>query len=75
MDCRKPPEFVPPAKQSKEEKQKQPKTEVQGTVAIEISEDGQVVDAKAIRPSSGEAADRLISLAKSMRFASGLRSL
>lgn len=66
--CSKPPEFVPPPKQSKEEKQKQPKTKVQGTVAIEISEDGQVVEAKAIRPSSGEAADQLVSLAKSMKF-------
>ena len=67
-DCRKPPEFIPPPKPSKEEKQRQPKTKVQGTVAIEISEDGEVVAAKALRPTSDEAANQLVSLAKSMRF-------
>jgi len=67
-NCTKPPEVLPRPKQSKEDKQKQPKINVRGTVAIEISEDGQVVDAKTIRPSSSEAADQLVSLAKSMKF-------
>src|SRR5437660_12925286 len=66
--CSKRPEFVPPPEQSKEEKQKQPETKVQGTVGIEISKDGQVVKARAIRRSSGEAADQLVSLAQSMKF-------
>jgi len=42
-NCTKPPEVLPRPKQSKEDKQKQPKINVRGTVAIEISEDGQVV--------------------------------
>jgi len=67
-DCRKPPEIIPPPKPSKEEKQRQPKTTVQGAVAIEISEDGDVVAAKALNPKSNEAANQLVSLAKSMKF-------
>jgi hypothetical protein len=67
-DCKKPPEIVPPPKQSKEEKQKQSKAKVQGAVAIEISEDGEVVSAKAQPPSKGESADQLESFAKSMKF-------
>jgi hypothetical protein len=67
-DCRKPPEIIPPPKLSKEEKQRQPKTKVQGAVAIEISEDGNVVVAKALHPTSDEAANQLVSLAKSMKF-------
>jgi len=67
-DCRKPPEVIPPPKQSKEEKERQPKTKIQGTVAIEISEDGDVVAAKALHPTSDEAASQLVLLAKSMKF-------
>jgi hypothetical protein len=67
-DCSKPPEVIPLSKRSKEEKQRQPKTKVQGTVAIEISEDGDVVAANALHPSSGESADQLVSLAKFMKF-------
>ena len=67
-DCSKPPEVVPPSKQSKEDKQKQPKTKVQGAVAIEISEEGDVVSAKAQPPSKGASADQLESFAKSMKF-------
>src|SRR5260370_40536326 len=64
-DCRKPPEVIPPPKQSKEEKQRQPKTKIQGTVAIEISEDGDVVAAKALHPTSDETANQFVSLATS----------
>ena len=67
-DCRKPPEVIPPPKPSKEEKQRQAKTKIQGWVAIEISEDGDVVAAKALHPTSDETANQLVSLAKSMKF-------
>jgi hypothetical protein len=67
-DCSKPPVVIRPPKQSKDEKQKQSKTRVQGSVAIEISEDGDVVSAKAEPPSEGESADQLESIAKAMKF-------
>ena len=67
-DCRKPPEIIPPPKPSKEEKQRKPKTKIQSWVAIEISEDGDVVAAKALHATSDEAANQLVSLAKSMKF-------
>jgi hypothetical protein len=66
VDCGKPPQLMPPSKESKQ--QKQSKTKAHGSVAIEISEDGDVVDAKAVHPSSAEEADRLVSAAKSMKF-------
>lgn len=67
-DCKKPPEVIPPGKQSKEEEQKHGKDKARGTVAIVISEDGEVVEAKAVDPSSGKDAKKLVSLAKSMKF-------
>lgn len=65
-NCNKPPEFIPPPKQPKGKKQ--PKTKIRGDVAIEISEDGEVVAAKAVHPSSEEAAKQSESFAKSMKF-------
>ncbi|MHB8412035.1 MAG: hypothetical protein ACYDDI_08815 [Candidatus Acidiferrales bacterium] len=67
-NCGNPPEIVRPPKPPKKEKQKQPKVKVQGTVAIEISESGEVVSATPLHPSSREAAAQLVSLAKSMKF-------
>ncbi|HEV2616596.1 MAG TPA: hypothetical protein VGU63_08325 [Candidatus Acidoferrales bacterium] len=65
-DCSKPPEVIPPPKQPKGKKQS--KAKVYGAVVIEISEDGDVVDAKAVHPTSLEVANQLVSLAKSMKF-------
>jgi hypothetical protein len=67
-DCRKPPEYISPPKPSKEEKQRQPKTKVHVTVAMQISEDGNVVVAKALHPNSQDISDQLVSIAKSMKF-------
>jgi hypothetical protein len=67
-DCGKPPQWIPPPKLSKEEKKKQSKTKLQGLVAIEISEEGDVLSAKAVDPSSVDEADRLVALAKTMKF-------
>jgi hypothetical protein len=67
-DCGKPPQFIPPPKLSKEEKKKQPKVNLQGNVAIEISEDGDVISAKAVDPKSGDQSDQLVALAKMMKF-------
>ncbi len=67
-DCGKPPQFIPPPKPSKEEKKKQSKIKLQGNVAIEMSEEGDVISAKAVDPVSGDEADQLGALAKSMKF-------
>ncbi len=64
--CSKPPESIPPPKQPKGKKQ--PKTKIRGEVAIEISEEGGVVAAVALHPSSEDAAKQLESFAKSMKF-------
>jgi hypothetical protein len=60
--------LIPPPKRSKEEKKKQSKTKRNGKVAIEISEDGDVLNAKAVDPSSGDEADQLVAFAKSLKF-------
>jgi hypothetical protein len=67
-ECGKPPQLIPPPKLSKEEKNKQPKVKVQGNVAIEISEEGDVISAKAVDPASAAEADQLVALAKAMKF-------
>jgi len=67
-DCGKPPQLIPPPKPSKEEQKKQPKLKVQGNVAIEISEEGDVISAKAVDPKSADEADQLVALAKAMKF-------
>lgn len=64
VNCNKPPEVIPPAKHSKDQKQK---TTVRGAVAIEVNEDGVVVSAKALS-SRGTSAEELESFAKSMKF-------
>ena len=70
VNCSKIPEWVPPPKQSKEEKDKQPKVRLRGDVAVEVNEEGDVVSAKAQPPAKGETADQLESFAKSMKFKS-----
>lgn len=67
-DCGKPPQFISPQKPSKEEKKKHPKAKLQGNVAIEISEEGDVISAKAVDPASGDQADQLAASAKAMKF-------
>jgi hypothetical protein len=67
-DCGKPPAVLPPPKQPKEQKDKNAKSRFEGKVAITISENGDVVDAKAINPASTEAAERLTDYAKSQKF-------
>ena len=62
-DCRKPPQVVPAPKPPKGAK----KPSLQGSVEIEISEEGEVVSAKTIQPSSSPS-DQLESLAKSIKF-------
>jgi len=66
--CTKPPELIPGPKPSKEEEKKARELRAQGTVAISISEEGDVVDASVVRSSSREAADALLARAKSMKF-------
>jgi len=66
VNCKKPPEFIHPPKPPKGKKQ--PKTKIRGEVAIEISEEGEVVAAIALHPSSEETAEQLESMAKSMQF-------
>jgi hypothetical protein len=60
--------LIPPPKPSKEEKKKQSRTKRNGEVAIEISLDGDVLNAKAVDPSSGDTADQLVAFAKSLKF-------
>lgn len=66
--CSKPPALVSKQPLPKEERERAKKIRAQGSVAIVISEDGDVVDAKAVRPSSDEAGRVLTDLAKSMKF-------
>ena len=67
VTCPKNPELIRSPNPSKEE-QRVRKLRAQGMFAISISEDGDVVDAKVIRPSSPEAVEPLLALAKSMKF-------
>ena len=62
------PELIPRPALSKEEQKKAREVKAQGMVAISISEEGDVVDAKVVRASSPEAADAILSSAKSMKF-------
>src|SRR2546429_92425 len=66
--CGKPPEIVSRTKMTKEEQEKARKLRAQGSVAVSISEDGDVVEAKVVRASSFEAADLLLARTKSMKF-------
>jgi hypothetical protein len=67
-DCSKPPAVLSSPKQSKDQKDKNAKSRLEGKVAITISDNGDVVDAKAINPPSPEAAERLTDFAKSQKF-------
>ena|SRR5438128_9819460 len=66
--CGKPPDLVSKTPFPKEERDKAKKIRVHGAVAIEISEDGDVVEARVVRASSDEAGRLLIDLAKGMKF-------
>lgn len=66
--CSKAPELVSQGASSKEDYEKAKKIRAQGTVAIVISEDGDVVDAKATRATSREAGELLVKSAKGMKF-------
>jgi hypothetical protein len=66
--CRKPPEVASGGKPTKEEQKKARQLRAQGSVAISISEEGDVVDAEVVRASSQEAGDFLLTWAKAMKF-------
>lgn len=67
--CSKPPELVSKKPLPKEEQEAKKKgVRLQGSVAIEISEAGDVVRARVVRPSSDETAHLLVDLAKGMKF-------
>jgi len=66
--CGNPPEFVSRRPLPKEEQEKAKKLKPQGSVAIVISEGGEVVDAKVARATSDEAGRLMIDLAKGMIF-------
>lgn len=66
--CSKPPELVWTPKASKQDQQKARELRAQGSVAIAISEDGDVTDAKVSQASSKEAAAYLLSQAKAMKY-------
>ena len=68
--CGKPPEMVSHAPPSKEDQEKAKRIRAQGTIAIEIAEDGNVVDAKVVHASSDEAGRLLVEAAKGMKFKS-----
>ena len=66
--CGKPPDLVSKTPLPKEERAKAKKIRVHGSVAIEISEVGDVVEARVVRASSDEAGRLLIDLVKGMKF-------
>jgi TonB family protein len=66
--CDKPREVASPPQLSKEAQVKARKIRAQGYVAIVISEDGDVTDAKVIQASSPEAVDLLLEFARSAKF-------
>jgi hypothetical protein len=68
--CSKPPDLVSKRPLSKEEQDRASKIRVQGSVAIVISEDGDVVEAKATRASSNEAGKILVHLVQGFKFKS-----
>jgi TonB family protein len=66
--CDKPREVASPPQLSKEAQVKARKIRAQGYVAIVISEDGDVTDAKVIQASSPEAVDLSLEFARSAKF-------
>jgi hypothetical protein len=65
--CSKPPELVSKRALPKEEQEKARKIRPQGPIAIVVSEDGDVVDARVVHATSDEAGRLLIDLAKGMK--------
>jgi outer membrane biosynthesis protein TonB len=66
--CGKPPDLVSKAPLPKEEQARARKIRAQGTVAIVVSEGGDVADAKVVVASSEEAGKILIDLVRGMKF-------
>ena len=66
--CDKPRQIASQPHLSKEEQKKAHAIRAQGTVAISITEEGDVVDAKVVRASSANAVDLLLRQAKSIKF-------
>jgi len=66
--CSKPPESIPGPKPSKEKQKKMRNMRYQGLIAAEVSESGDVVDAKVVHASSEEAAKFLVEHVSSMKF-------
>lgn len=66
--CGKHPDLVSRAPLPKEQEARAKKIRAQGTVAIAISEEGDVVDAKVVLASSDEAGKILIDRVKGMKF-------
>jgi hypothetical protein len=66
--CSKPPELVSRQPLPKDDQDKAKKIRAQGNIAVVISEDGKVSDAKGVHASSDEAGRLLVELAKGMKF-------
>ncbi len=66
--CGNPPEFVSRRPLPKDQQEKAKKIKPQGSVAIVISEGGEVVDAKIVRTTSDDTGKLMIDLAKGMVF-------
>ncbi len=66
--CGQPPELIPATKPSKESRAKMHEERLQGSIAAEISESGDVVAAKVIHASSDKAGKFLLDLVKAMKF-------
>jgi hypothetical protein len=66
--CGKQPVLMPGPKPTKEEQQKACKLRADGLVAISISEEGDVVNATVVRTLSRDAAEALLTRARSMKF-------
>jgi len=68
--CGTPPALVSKAPLPKEEQERAKEIRAQGTIAIEISEEGDVIGGHVVRASSNEAGKILIDLVKGMKFKS-----
>jgi len=66
--CAKPPDLVAKGVLPKEQEERAQKIRAQGSIAIVISEDGEVVGAKVVNASSSEAGKLLMERAKGMKF-------
>lgn len=66
--CTKPRELLSKPQLSKEDQKKAHQIRAQGMVAISITEEGDVADAKIVRASSADAMGFLLAQARSMRF-------